>query len=93
MNSAVSLYTCDVMHRRHFPQSYRFDYKVFSLLLDIDEYKKDKSSALLSFDSFNLFSIYTKDHGPRDGTEWRVWIDSILDKTLPISKILFQLNQ
>ena len=80
MSKAVSLYSCDVMHRRHFPQSYRFDYKVFSLLLDIDTYKTDKSSSLLSFDRFNLFSVKTKDHGPRDGSDWREWINPILDK-------------
>lgn len=80
MNSAVSLYTCDVLHRRHFPQKYSFDYKVFSLLLDIDAYKDDKSSAILSYDRFNIFSVYTKDHGPRDGSDWRAWIDSTLDQ-------------
>ena len=80
MNTAISLYTSTVMHRRHFPQNYRFDYKVFSLLLDIDKYKADKSSAILSFDRFNIFSVSTKDHGPRDDTEWRSWINAILDK-------------
>jgi DUF1365 family protein len=79
MSSAISLYTCDVHHRRHFPKKYNFDYKVFSFLLDIDAYKKDKPSSTLSFDRFNLFSVYTKDHGPRDGSEWRPWIDRILD--------------
>ena len=80
MSSGISLYSCDVMHRRNFPQVYRFDYKVFSFLLDIDTYKKDNPSSILSFDCFNLFSIYTKDHGPQDGSEWRPWINSILDK-------------
>lgn len=79
MSSVVSLYSCNVMHRRHFPQSYRFDYKVFSLLLDIDHYQQDKSSSLLSYNRFNLFSVYTKDHGPRDGSDWRTWIDNVLD--------------
>lgn len=79
MNSAVSLYTCDVMHRRHFPQSYHFDYKVFSLLLDIDKYQQDKSSSILSFNRFNLFSVSTKDHGARDGSDWRAWVDNILN--------------
>lgn len=80
MNSAISLYKCDVMHRRNFPQSYRFDYRVFSLLLDIDIYRNDKSSSILSYDLFNLFSIHTKDHGPRDGSDWRTWIEAELEK-------------
>ena len=80
MNQAVSLYSCDVMHRRHFPQKYHFDYKVFSLLIDIDSYAEDNTSSVLSFDRFNIFSVYTKDHGARDGSAWRTWIDSILDQ-------------
>ncbi len=80
MSSAVSLYACDVMHRRHFPQSYRFDYKVFSFLIDIDAFKENNTNPLLSLNRFNLYSIYTKDHGSRDGTDWRTWIDSVLDQ-------------
>ena len=80
MNTSISLYTCDVMHRRHFPQCYRFDYKVFSLFLDIDSYDKQKPSKLLSFNRWNIFSIFTKDHGARDGSAWRPWIESILNK-------------
>lgn len=80
VSSSMHLYICDVMHRRYFPQTYMFKYKVFSFLLDIDQYKKSKPSALLSFNRFNLFSLYTKDHGARDGTEWRTWIDNILDR-------------
>lgn len=80
VSNAVTLYTCDVMHRRHFPQSYRFDYRVFSLLLDIDDYQADKSSSILSFNRFNLFSVFTKDHGARDGSQWRSWADEVLDK-------------
>ncbi len=80
MSSAVSLYVCDVMHRRHFPQNYRFDYKVFSFLIDIDEVKENNVNPLLSINRFNLYSVYTKDHRSRDGTEWRTWIDSVLDQ-------------
>ena len=68
------------MHRRHFPKSYRFDYKVFSLLLDIDHYQQDESSKLLSFNRWNMFSIFTKDHGARDGSAWRPWVEAILNE-------------
>ena len=80
MESPIDLYTCDVMHRRYFPQKYRFKYKVFSFLLDIDRCQHHKVSPILSFNRFNVFSICTKDHGARDGTEWRTWIDSVLDQ-------------
>ncbi|MEB8431572.1 DUF1365 domain-containing protein [Cocleimonas sp. KMM 6892] len=80
MSSALSLYECDVMHRRHFPQNYRFNYKVFSFLIDIDEVKQSKVNPLFSFNRFNLYSVYTKDHGARDGSGWRAWIDTVLDE-------------
>jgi len=80
MNTPISLFKCDVMHRRYFPQQYRFNYKVFSFLLDIDHYQNTKSSPLISFNRWNIFSIFNKDHGARDGSEWRLWIESILEK-------------
>lgn len=80
MNSGIGLYTCDVMHRRHFPQTYRFDYKVFSLLLDVDSFQQTNTTKVLSFNRWNIFSVFTKDHGARDGTAWRPWIDALLDK-------------
>ena len=80
MSFGITLYHCEVMHRRNFPQNYRFDYKVFSFLLDIDTFKDENPSSILSFNRFNFFSIYTKDHGPRDGSQWRPWIDAILDE-------------
>ena len=78
--SAFSLYRSTVMHRRYFPQTYKFNYKVFSFLIDIDRVKEKNKPGLISFNRFNLFSIHTKDHGARDGTSWRVWVDSLLDK-------------
>lgn len=82
MSAPISLYVSDVMHRRNFPQNYRFDYKVFSFLIDVDQIE-DKSKTLnplVSHNRFNLFSIYTIDHGARSATTWREWIDSVLDK-------------
>ena len=80
MNTPIALYTSDVMHRRRFPQNYRFDYKVFSFLIDIDKVAAGGFNPLVSFNRFNLFSLYTKDHGARDGTSWRAWINTLLDK-------------
>lgn len=73
------LYQSQVMHRRVFPVQYQFVYRVFSLLVDIDRIPElTKRLKLLSFDRFNLLSLHTKDHGPRDGTSWRTWIDAYL---------------
>ncbi len=68
------LYLTRVMHRRRFPVAYRFDYPVFSLLLDIDRLDETfRTSRLLKVDRFGLLSFRRRDHGARDGTELRPW--------------------
>jgi len=65
------------MHRRLFPVQYRFVYRVFSLLLDLDALEQT-GTRWLSIGRFNLFSFYPADHGPRDGSPLRPWIDRVL---------------
>ncbi|CAA6827948.1 MAG: Hypothetical protein COG3496 [uncultured Thiotrichaceae bacterium] len=92
MTDAASLYDCDVMHQRHFPVDYRFTYRVFSLLIDIDELELLNKQTLLSVNGFNLFGVYTKDHGDRSGRDWRLWVDHLLDEqNLPEAKGKIQL--
>ncbi|NCA71031.1 MAG: DUF1365 domain-containing protein [Sphingobacteriia bacterium] len=65
----------DVMHRRLFPVRYKFVYRVFSLLLDIDRIPEvARASRWFSHNRFNLFSFYDRDHGPRDGGPLRPWV-------------------
>jgi hypothetical protein len=67
------------MHRRVFPVRYRFTYRVFSVLLDIDRLDViARQSPLFSYNRFNLISFHDRDHGPRDGTNLRAWIDGAL---------------
>ena len=66
------LYIGNVFHKRHIPFEHDFTYKVFTLLLDIDELPKLK---VFSHNRFNLFSLFDKDHGPRDGSTLRPWIE------------------
>lgn len=78
---AGRVYFGEVMHRRLFPVSYRFLYRVFSLLIDIDRLGDlDKASRLFSHNRFNLISFHDRDHGPRDGSSLRAWIDRVLDR-------------
>jgi hypothetical protein len=65
-----------VMHKRLFPVQYRFEYRVFSLLLDIDAL--DKLPRLINGARLNLFRFDPKDHGPRDGSELRPWAERVL---------------
>ncbi|MCF7976462.1 MAG: DUF1365 domain-containing protein [Chromatiaceae bacterium] len=71
------IYFTQVMHRRLFPVQYRFTYKVFSLLLDLDAL--DRVPPLLrTHKGFGLLRFAAEDHGPRDGSALRPWADQLL---------------
>jgi DUF1365 family protein len=72
-----ALYVTRVMHRRLVPPRYRFIYRVFYLLADVD--RLDALSARLRFFShnrFNLMSLRDRDHG--DGGGLRNWAERLL---------------
>lgn len=69
------LYRGEVMHRRLKPFGHRFVYRVFSVLVDIDAPPR---LALFSHNRFNLFSFHDRDHGQRDGSALRPWIEALL---------------
>ena len=73
------LYTGGVMHRRLDRIGYRFGYRVFSLLLDLEELPRLRLR-LFSHNRFNLFSLHDRDHGGRDGGPLRPWLESLLRK-------------
>jgi DUF1365 family protein len=78
MNSA--LYAGHVMHQRLKPLRHRLRYRVFSLLLDLDELEGLRLRSL-SIDRFNLFSFRPADHGDGQATTvagLRAHIDSRL---------------
>ena len=70
MTSAI--YTGHVAHRRYAPKQHALRYRVYSLLLDIDELDRlDEELRWFSVDRFNLLSFRLRDHGPRDGSALR----------------------
>ena len=74
-----SLYTGAVVHKRLRPFVHTLDYSVFSLLLDIDRLEETaRQSRLLTYNRPGVVSFYDKDHGPRDGSPIRPWLDRIL---------------
>ncbi|KQP18351.1 DUF1365 domain-containing protein [Pseudorhodoferax sp. Leaf267] len=74
MNSA--LYTGTVMHQRLRPLRHRLRYRVFSLLVDLDELPAlAKRLRLLSVDRFNLFSIHLRDHGAGEAAGPRAHVE------------------
>lgn len=76
------------MHIRLTPFKHQFRYRVFSILLDIDQLEDTcRGLRLLSLDKFALLSFKRRDHGPRDGSELRPWVESQLtlhDRPIPV---------
>lgn len=74
-----ALYVGHVRHARYQPKRHRFSYRVFSALLDVDAIDADTLGLkLLSIDHFNLFSVRRRDHGAKDGSPLRPFIESLL---------------
>ena len=79
--SASALYRGEVMHQRLRPARHRLRYRMFSLLLDLDELALlDARLKLLSVNARNVFSFHEADHG--DGstlplkTQVRRWLQA-----------------
>ena len=69
------IYNGKVFHKRFKPKIHFFKYKVFSLLLDLDEIDTiDNNINIFSHNNFNLISFYDRDHGERDGSSVREWV-------------------
>ena len=69
------IYNGKVIHKRFKPKIHFFKYKVFSLLLDLDEIDTiDNKINLFSYNKFNLISFYDRDHGDRDGSSIKDWV-------------------
>jgi hypothetical protein len=79
LNAAAHLYPARVMHRRLVAPFYRFVYRVFYLLLDIDRIDEAAASLhLFSHNRFNLLSFHDRDHGAHQPGQLRTWAEEIL---------------
>lgn len=77
--SAAALYYATVMHRRHIKPFYRFTYKVFYLLIDIDRLDEAQAqSRWLACNRRGLVAFNNADHGPKDGAPLRPWAEQML---------------
>ena len=69
------IYKGFVTHRRFKPLRHYFSYKTFSILFDLKEIEDlHKKIGIFSFNKFNIFSFYNKDHGSRDGNDLTEWV-------------------
>jgi DUF1365 family protein len=72
-----AIYEGAVTHTRVFPARHSFRYRVFSLLLDLDEIDAlDKSSRLFARNRAALVGFHDRDHG--DGRPLREWVKAKL---------------
>ena len=72
INSAI--FRGEVVHRRHRPKRHDLRYRVFSLLIDLDELPElDRTHRLFSHNGFALFSLHDKDHGALSGCDLKGW--------------------
>jgi uncharacterized protein len=65
----IAIYAGHVVHKRLRPKRHALDYRVFSMLVDVDQI--DRAAGRLRFFSrnrWNIFGLYDRDYGPGDGT-------------------------
>lgn len=76
-----AIYRGTVMHHRKRPVSHHFTYQVFSLFLDIDKLEDiARELRFFAIDRLALISFHNKDHGPRDGSGLRAWVEDHLSR-------------
>jgi DUF1365 family protein len=75
----AALYVGRVEHRRLTPVAHALGYDVFALLADIDALAEMAANLrFFSLNRFNLFSLYERDHGARDGRALGLYIRDLL---------------
>jgi DUF1365 family protein len=71
-----ALYVGRVMHARLKPFRHRFAYRVFTCLFDVDEIPAlARRLRLFAHNRFGLFAFHDRDHGARDGSPLRPWVE------------------
>jgi len=77
LNSAI--YEGNVYHNRARPKKHKLRYRVFSMLLDIDELTKlDSCCKFFGYNHWAPLAFYDCDHGPTTGESLRPWAENHL---------------
>jgi len=75
----AELYVGETTHRRFAPRPHSFRYGLFQILVDIDRIQDAAPPArLLRRGRWGLFAFAARDHGARDGTSLRGWVETRL---------------
>ena len=86
-NTKNCIYLGNVFHARLRPKQHKLNYNVFYLNINLREIKNKSSLHLLSFNKFNLFSFYDKDHGPKNCKNIYIWIKTLIKRNNIKAKI------
>ncbi|MGO4440190.1 DUF1365 domain-containing protein [Rhizobium sp. RAF56] len=80
MTQHSAIYEGDVLHVRHRPHAHRLRYRVFSLLLDLDELSDlSKSLRFFGYNSAAVFSFWDRDHGLGEAGGLNAWLSERLE--------------
>ena len=78
--SASALYVGQVAHARLRPRAHRLAYRIFMLLLDLDELASlDRRLRWFSLERFNLLGFAARDHGDGSPRPLRAQVEAALD--------------
>lgn len=72
----TTLHVGKVAHVRHTPFMHRFSYRIWMLSFDLDA---PGQSWLFRRNRTAVVSLHDRDHGPRDGSPLRPWVETQLD--------------
>ena len=75
MTLRSAIYTGKVLHTRFRPKKHRLSYRVFSLLIDLDDLDSlSRGLRFLGIDRHSLFSFHSRDHGKLEkGASLKDW--------------------
>ena len=77
--SASALYEGLVTHARLRPKRHRLAYRIFQMLIDLDELPRlDRGLKLFGYNRPGLLSFRDRDHGPGDGAPLRPYVEAVL---------------
>ncbi|MCB2108263.1 MAG: DUF1365 domain-containing protein [Rhodobacteraceae bacterium] len=81
-----AFYVGSVMHRRVRPRKHRLTYRVFSMLVDLDELTTlDRTVAGFGYNRLRPLSFYDRDHGPGRNVPLKQWVEQELrDAGVPV---------
>ncbi len=80
MTAPADLYIGRTVHERRQPFSHRFNYRIASLMIDLERLSDAaRLSRLFSVERFNVYSFFERDHGARDGSALIDWARARFD--------------